>query len=101
MKSIKIFPSSILGMALGAFSFLSGATIAVNGTGDPVASGQALQNAINAAQPGDVISVAPGFSYQGQITLPAKANPAGSFITIQSAAPATSLPAAGVRTGPA
>jgi hypothetical protein len=85
----------------GAMCLLPGATIAVNGTGDPVADGQTLQNAVNSALPGDVISVQPGFSYQGQITLPAKTNPNGSYITIQSAAPASSLPAAGVRTGPA
>ncbi len=85
-----------LAFLTGAMCLLPGATIAVNGTGDPIADGQTLQNAVNSAQPGDVISVQPGFSYQGQITWPAKPNPNGSYITIQSAAPASSLPAAGV-----
>lgn len=99
MSLLNLLGSSILCISLPLL--LTGATIAVNGTGDPVSDGQTLQNAINMAQPGDIVSVQPGFSYQGQITLPAKANPNGSYITIQSAAPASSLPAAGVRTGPA
>jgi hypothetical protein len=77
------------------------AKIQVNGTADPVANGQNLQHAIDMAQPGDVISLSAGSAYQGQITLRAKSNSKGKYITITSDAPDSSLPAAGVRTGPA
>jgi hypothetical protein len=69
----------------------SGATLTVNAGGD-------LQAAINAAQPGDTILLAAGAVFTGNYTLPVKGGT--SFITIRSAAPDSSFPAAGVRIDP-
>src|SRR5258705_8151381 len=69
------------------------ATIAVPAGGD-------LQAALNAAQPGDVITLAPGATYVGNFVLPNKGAISG-YITIRSAAPDASLPPAGVRISPA
>jgi hypothetical protein len=60
-----------------------------------VPAGGDLQRAINAAQPGDTITLEPGGLYTGNYTLPVHAG--SEFITIRSAAPDTSLPASGVR----
>ncbi|HWF86101.1 MAG TPA: hypothetical protein VG222_14685, partial [Vicinamibacterales bacterium] len=65
-----------------------------------VAAGGNLQAALNAAQPGDVITLAPGATYVGNFVLPNK----GAItlpITIRSAAPDSVLPPAGVRMTPA
>src|SRR5262245_43047086 len=59
-----------------------------------------LQAAINQAQPGDVITLAPGATYIGNFVLPNK-GAASDYITIRSAAPDSSLPAAGIRITPA
>lgn len=64
-----------------------------------VLPGQDLQGAIDAAQPGDTILLQPGAVYPGGLILRAKTG--ASFITIRSAAPDSSLPAAGVRITPA
>src|SRR4051812_47291749 len=69
------------------------ATIAVPAGGD-------LQAALNAAQPGDVITLTPGATYVGNFVLPNK-GAIQSFITIRSAAPDSLLPPAGVRITPA
>jgi len=69
------------------------ATIAVPAGGD-------LQAALNAAQPGDVITLAPGAVYTGNFTLPDK-GVSDLFITLRSAAPDSALPPAGVRITPA
>ena len=69
----------------------SGGTITVPAGGD-------LQAAINEAQPGDTILLAPGATYSGTFVLPAKGG--SSYITIESSAPASSLPGAGVRVTP-
>ena len=69
------------------------ATIAVPAGGD-------LQAALNAAQPGDVITLAPGATYAGNFVLPNK-GAVSDYITIRSAAPDASLPPAGVRITPA
>src|SRR3982751_6436964 len=69
------------------------ATIAVPAGGD-------LQAALNAAQPGDVITLAPGATYVGRFVLPDK-GPLADYITIRSASPDASLPPAGVRISPA
>jgi hypothetical protein len=63
-----------------------------------VAAGGNLQAAIDAAAPGDTILIAAGAVFTGNFVLPAKGGSA--FITIRSAAPDSSLPAAGVRIGP-
>src|SRR6266550_4101033 len=59
----------------------------------------ALTSAINSAHFGDTIVLKAGTSYTGQFVLPNKTTGTG-WITIQSSA-LSSLPAAGVRVGPA
>jgi hypothetical protein len=63
-----------------------------------VAAGGDLQGALNAAQPGDQIVIAPGATFVGSFVLPAKANAAGQWITVRSGG---TLPAEGTRVGPA
>jgi hypothetical protein len=63
-----------------------------------VPSGGNLQLAIDAAQPGDTILLAPGAVYRGSFVLPVKSG--GTYITIRSGAPDAVLPADGVRVGP-
>jgi hypothetical protein len=69
------------------------ATIAVPAGGD-------LQAALDAAQPGDVITLEPNATYTGNYVLPNKGD-AAAYITIRSAAPDAALPDAGVRMTPA
>ena len=64
-----------------------------------VPAGGDLQAAINGAQAGDTILLAAGAVYRGSFLLPAKSG--NLYVTIRSAAPDTTLPAAGVRVGPA
>jgi hypothetical protein len=64
-----------------------------------VAAGGDLQAALNAAAPGDTILLPAGAVFTGNFTLPAKGGSA--FITIRSATPDSSLPAAGTRITPA
>jgi hypothetical protein len=63
-----------------------------------VPAGGNLQAAIDAAQPGDTLLLAPGAVYRGSFVLPLKGG--SSYITIRSGAPDAVLPAAGVRIGP-
>jgi hypothetical protein len=62
-----------------------------------VSFGGDLQAAIDRAQPGDRILLAPGARFSGSFVLPARP-PGGGFITIGTNGPG--LPGAGVRTGP-
>src|SRR3954447_2212542 len=78
---------------LSMTSAANAATIAVPAGGD-------LQAALNAAQPGDVIKLAPGATYVGNFVLPNK-GPINDYIPIRSAAPDAQLPPAGVRVSPA
>ena len=64
-----------------------------------VAAGGDLQAALDAAQPGDVIELEAGATFQGNFVLPAKAG--SSYITIRSSAPDAALPGANVRITPA
>src|SRR5262245_51736221 len=73
-------------------SLVSAATITVPAGGD-------LQAAINAAQPGDVITLPPNALYTGNFVLPNKGAIA-DYITIRSSAPDAQLPAAGIRMTP-
>src|SRR5262249_28421464 len=57
-----------------------------------VPAGGNLQLAIDAAQPGDTILLAPGATYSGSFVLPVKSG--SSYITIRSAASDSALPAA-------
>lgn len=74
-------------------STANAATISVPAGGD-------LQAAINLAQAGDVISLAPGASYVGNFVLPNKGDLA-DYITIRSGAPDAALPGAKIRITPA
>jgi hypothetical protein len=78
--------------------FLNTTLLAPTGKTIAVAAGGDLQAAISAALPGDVITVAAGATFVGPFTLPNKVGT--GWVTIRSDAPAASLPAEGVRSGP-
>jgi len=80
-----------IGFVAGAGSTSTGSTIDVPAGGD-------LQAAIDTAQPGDTIVLAAGAVYRGSFMLPNKSG--SSFITIRSSAPASTVPADGVRVAP-
>lgn len=61
-----------------------------------VPAGGNLQAALNAAQAGDVITLAPGATYVGNFFLPNK-GAITQYITLRSAAPDSALPPAGTR----
>ena len=71
----------------------SAATIAVPAGGD-------FQAALDAAQPGDVITLEPNATFVGNFVLPNKGK-ASDYITIRSAAPDSAFPDSGVRMTPA
>src|SRR5256885_6043568 len=83
---------SAMSVCLAAVSGAHAATIAVPAGGD-------LQAAIDQAQPGDVITLAPNATYVGNFVLPNK-GALSDGITIRSAAADALLPAAGVRMTP-
>ncbi|HEX3160575.1 MAG TPA: hypothetical protein VHQ45_18800 [Gemmatimonadaceae bacterium] len=78
-------------------TFVNTAVVAPTGRTITVKAGQNLQNAINSAAPGDVISVQAGATFTGNFQLPKKSG--SGWITIRSSAHG-SLPA-GTRVGPA
>jgi len=84
---------SACAFVVAASSIAGAATTAVPAGGD-------FQAALNAAQPGDVITLEPGATYTGNFVLPNKGAVA-DYITIRSAAPDSQLPAAGIRMTPA
>jgi hypothetical protein len=63
-----------------------------------IASGDDLQAALNAAKPGDVLSLQAGATFTGNFTLPAK--PGSEWIIIRTSASDNSLPPSGVRVTP-
>jgi hypothetical protein len=63
-----------------------------------VAAGGDLQAALNAAQPGDVVELAPGATYIGNFKLPVKNG--DMYIVVRTAAAAWQLPGPGRRVGP-
>src|SRR5262245_54968689 len=79
-------------VSLLAATAVQAATIAVPAGGD-------FQAALDAAQPGDVITLEPNAIYTGNFVLPNKGEGA-DYITIRSAAPDAVLPDAGVRMTP-
>jgi hypothetical protein len=88
----------ILAWGTGVVSVLAAATaqaatIAVPAGGD-------LQAALDAAQPGDVITLEPGATYTGNFVLPNKGD-GSAYITIRSATSDTAFPDYGVRITPA
>jgi Right handed beta helix region len=60
-----------------------------------------LQSALNRAQPGDAVLLAPGATYEGNFTLPTRRCAAGAWITVRTDTPDDSLPAEGERITPA
>jgi len=70
-----------------------------NGKAFNVQTSAQLQSALNAAQPGDTILLAPG-SYAGAFVAPAKNAAATAYITIRPALPDSALPAPGQRVTP-
>ncbi len=93
------FPSPYKAVVCAAVGLFAGtasahaATIAVPPGGD-------LQAALNAAQPGDVITLAAGATYVGNFVLPNK-GAVNDYITIRSSASDDVLPPSGVRITPA
>jgi hypothetical protein len=69
----------------------TGQTIAVRAGGD-------FQQALTAAQPGDVIALEAGATFTGPFTLPAKTG--SGWIVVRTSAPDGSLPQPGVRVDP-
>jgi len=63
-----------------------------------VHAGENLQEALNAAQPGDTILLDAGATFTGNFILPVKSG--SEFITIRSSASDAALPAAGQRMAP-
>jgi uncharacterized protein YjdB len=70
----------------------------MTGTTIHVPAGGNLQQAINNAKPGDVITLAPGAVFTGQFTLPAKSG--SGWVVIRTATPDAQLPAPGQRMTP-
>ncbi|HEX3704197.1 MAG TPA: putative Ig domain-containing protein, partial [Vicinamibacterales bacterium] len=96
------FGSPFRGMAVvcAAAAYIAFASIAAEAATIAVPAGGNLQAALNAAHPGDVITLAAGATYIGNFVLP-NLGVLTQPITIRSSAPDTSLPAAGVRMTPA
>ena len=88
----------ILAWGTGVVSILA-ATVAQAAT-IVVPAGGDFQAALDAAQPGDVITLEPNATYIGNFILPNKGQ-GSDYITIRSAAPDATLPDAGVRITPA
>src|SRR5207302_7924475 len=74
-----------------AYAPPSGQTIFVPAGGD-------FQGALNAAQPGEVISLQAGATFTGPFTLPNK--PGAGWITVRTSAPDSALPPPGTRIDP-
>ena len=89
VQMITAVPGSAPGSGGGS---TGGATIVVSAGGN-------LQQAIDAALPGDTILLQAGATFSGTFVLPAKSG--SSFVTIRSSAPDASLPANGTRVSPA
>jgi hypothetical protein len=78
--------------------FLDTTLVAPSGQTIAVASGGNFQAALNAAQPGDVITLQAGATFTGPFTLPNKGG--AGWITVRTSAPDSSLPAPGTRVNP-
>jgi len=93
-------PTRGMAVVCVAVTTLAWGAIAADAATIVVPAGGNLQSAINAAQPGDVITLAAGATYIGNFVLPNK----GAItqpITIRSSAADSLLPPAGVRITPA
>ena len=95
-------PKSRLGGArayASALSLLAFASASAQAATHHVPAGGDLQGALNAAQPGDVVTLAPGATYTGNFKLPVKNGDA--YIVVRTAGNARDLPPAGTRVSPA
>jgi len=68
------------------------------GTVHAVTAGGDLQGTLNSAQPGDIVSLAAGATFQGPFTLPAKSG-TGWVLVVSSAVPSLPSPGSRVRPG--
>jgi hypothetical protein len=93
-----IFSACLLPLLIGGLAS-TGDRASARATTLVVAAGDNLQDAINAAQPGDTILLEAGATFQGNFTLPVKSGSA--FITIRSSARDEDLPGPGQRIRPA
>ena len=80
-------------------TFVDTSLVAPTGRTIQVGAGADLQAALNSAQPGDVVSIAPGATFVGNFTLPKKDG--DGWITVRSSAPDESLALEGTRVTPA
>jgi Right handed beta helix region len=91
------------GLRVGvAFAILTvGASGAAGQTASPIVvnAGGNLQAALNQAQPGQVVQVQAGATFDGNFILPVKTGT--GYITVRTSTPDAQLPAAGTRIGPA
>ena len=72
--------------------------VAPSGRTIAVAAGGNFQGALNAAQPGDVITLQAGATFTGPFALPAK--PGAGWIIVRTSAPDTALPPPDTRIDP-
>jgi hypothetical protein len=89
----KQFCSVVFCLSAGLFAAQPSAAASIT-----VPAGGNLQAALDAAQPGDTIYIDPAGTFDGPFKLPVKSGTAD--ITVRSAAPDASLPAAGQRISP-
>ena len=80
-------------------TFVDTSLVVSTGRTIQVGAGANLQAALNRAQPGDVVSIAPGATFVGNFTLPKKDG--DGWITVRSSAPDESLALPGTRVTPA
>jgi hypothetical protein len=80
-------------------AFVDTSPVTTTGQTITVPAGGDVQAALDAAQPGDVITLAAGATYVGNFALPNKSGT--GWITIRSSAPDASLPPSGTRITPA
>src|SRR5207249_2684876 len=79
-------------------AFLDTTLVAPSGQIIAVPAGGDVQAALNAAQPGDVITLQAGATFTGPFTLPNKTGT--GWIIVRTSAPDSSLPAPGTRVTP-
>ena len=94
----RIYPRAACLYALAPLVLLSASTPLAAATHNVPAGGD-LQAALNAAQPGDVVVLAPGATYSGNYKLPVKNG--DGYIVVRTGGNIRDLPAPGTRISPA
>src|ERR687890_240728 len=89
-----------LRLAVAVTMLAASASGAAGQTASPivVAAGGNLQAALNQAQPGQVVQVQAGATFDGNFILPVKTGT--GYITVRTSTPDAQLPAANTRIGP-